>query len=49
MIINTEWGGFDRHLPRTKFDGDVDMNSPNRHHQMFEKMISGMSLYLHVQ
>ncbi|KAI9336037.1 hypothetical protein BD770DRAFT_332276 [Pilaira anomala] len=45
MIINTEWCNFgSRHLPRTEFDDNLDLqsNNPGIHH--FEKMTAGMYL-----
>lgn len=48
VVINTEWGAFgDRgslEFIRTSFDRDVDENSINPGHQLFEKMLSGMYL-----
>ena len=47
MIINMEWGNFDRerrHLPMTRYDEDLDEHTPNRGIQPFEKMVSGMYL-----
>ncbi|KAI8094168.1 hexokinase-domain-containing protein [Thamnidium elegans] len=45
MIINTEWCNFgSKHLPRTEFDDNLDLqsNNPGIHH--FEKMTTGMYL-----
>lgn len=44
MIINMEAGGFDRALPLTSYDLQVDRESGNRGHQRVEKMISGKYL-----
>ncbi|XP_073141837.1 hexokinase-3-like isoform X2 [Henckelia pumila] len=45
MVVNIEWGNFwSSHLPRTKFDVNLDADSPNPNDQGFEKMISGMYL-----
>ncbi|KAJ8543829.1 hypothetical protein K7X08_025447 [Anisodus acutangulus] len=45
MVVNMEWGNFwSSHLPRTSFDIDLDIASPNPNDQGFEKMISGMYL-----
>ncbi|KAK6937189.1 Hexokinase, C-terminal [Dillenia turbinata] len=45
MAINMEWGNFwSAHLPRTSYDMDLDVDSPNPNDQGFEKMISGMYL-----
>ncbi|KFK39985.1 hypothetical protein AALP_AA3G314900 [Arabis alpina] len=44
-IINTEWGGFSKILPRTIFDQEMDeANTINPGEQLYEKMISGMYL-----
>ncbi|KFK39983.1 hypothetical protein AALP_AA3G314700 [Arabis alpina] len=43
-IINTEWGGFSKILPRTIFDQEMDEASVNRCEHLYEKMISGMYL-----
>jgi len=43
MIINIEWGNFDK-LARTDFDEDLDNNSLNPGRQRLEKMVSGMYL-----
>eukprot|EP01056_Protomagalhaensia_sp_Gyna25_P000381 Protomagalhaensia_sp_Gyna_25__380@NODE_117_length_5131_cov_535_123331_g91_i0_p2_GENE_NODE_117_length_5131_cov_535_123331_g91_i0NODE_117_length_5131_cov_535_123331_g91_i0_p2_ORF_typecomplete_len485_score88_95Hexokinase_2/PF03727_16/1_9e41Hexokinase_1/PF00349_21/1_2e34_NODE_117_length_5131_cov_535_123331_g91_i01181572 len=41
-IINTGLGGFDRHLPLTDVDLDVDYaDEGGRGHQLFEKMVGG--------
>ncbi|ODV89752.1 hypothetical protein CANCADRAFT_26950 [Tortispora caseinolytica NRRL Y-17796] len=47
MAINTEWGAFDNEkvvLPRTKYDVQVDEESPRPGQQCFEKLISGLYL-----
>ncbi|CAL1391051.1 unnamed protein product [Linum trigynum] len=45
MVVNMEWGNFwSSHLPRTTYDIDMDLESPNPNDQGFEKMISGMYL-----
>ncbi|KAF8336507.1 hexokinase [Cantharellus anzutake] len=48
MAINCEWGAFDsfthQHLPRTKYDKQVDTESNKPGEQAFEKMISGRYL-----
>jgi len=41
-IINTEWGNFNRGLPRTAADIAIDESTVNAGAQQFEKMISGM-------
>ncbi len=43
MIINMEWGNFDK-LFVTPYDKDVDAASPNPGSQRLEKMVSGMFL-----
>lgn len=43
MIINIEWGGFDK-LKKTRFDKLLDERSDNRGLQILEKMVSGMYL-----
>lgn len=43
MIINTEWGNFDK-LKRTAYDRAVDKKSSNPGRQAMEKMVSGMYL-----
>ncbi|MEI6055164.1 MAG: hypothetical protein WCR55_03815 [Lentisphaerota bacterium] len=43
MIINMEWGNFDK-LFITPYDKDVDAASPNPGKQRLEKMVSGMFL-----
>ena len=43
MIINMEWGGFDK-LGMTKFDKELDKFSGNPGEQRLEKMVSGMYL-----
>ncbi|KFK39984.1 hypothetical protein AALP_AA3G314800 [Arabis alpina] len=44
MVINTEWGGFSKILPRTIFDQEMDEASVNRGEHLYEKMVSGMYL-----
>ncbi|GMH13020.1 hypothetical protein Nepgr_014861 [Nepenthes gracilis] len=45
MVVNMEWGDFwSSHLPRTRYDIDLDAESPSPNDQVFEKMISGMYL-----
>jgi hexokinase len=47
MAINCEWGAFDNEhlvLPRTKYDGEIDNDSPRPGQQSFEKMIAGLYL-----
>ncbi len=47
MIVNTEWGNFDRRLeflPNTPYDMAVDSGSVNPGFEMYEKRISGMYL-----
>ncbi|KAI4368630.1 hypothetical protein MLD38_017167 [Melastoma candidum] len=45
MVVNMEWGSFwSSHLPRTSYDIELDLDSPNPTEQGFEKMISGMYL-----
>ncbi|PVG00891.1 putative hexokinase [Serendipita vermifera] len=48
VAINCEWGAFDsefhQHLPRTKFDIQIDETSNKPGEQAFEKMISGRYL-----
>ncbi|OIT29865.1 PREDICTED: hexokinase-3-like [Nicotiana attenuata] len=45
MVVNMEWGNFwSSHLPRTSYDIDLDIASPNPNDQGFEKMISGLYL-----
>jgi len=41
MIINMEWGNFDR-VAATRYDQILDDASENRGKQLFEKMVSGM-------
>ena len=43
MIVNMEWGGFDK-LAITSFDKELDKTSINPGHQRLEKMVSGMYL-----
>jgi hexokinase len=43
MIINIEWGNFDR-LRKTSYDKALDRSSSNPGHQILEKMVSGMYL-----
>ena len=47
MAINCEYGSFDNEkyiLPRTKYDVQIDEESPRPGQQTFEKMISGYYL-----
>ncbi|KAL5614377.1 uncharacterized protein BROUX77_000214 [Berkeleyomyces rouxiae] len=47
MAINCEWGAFDNEhvvLPRTKYDIQIDNDSPRPGQQAFEKMIAGLYL-----
>jgi len=47
MAINCEWGAFDNEhqvLPFTKYDTQVDEESPRPGQQAFEKMIAGLYL-----
>ncbi|ORX36465.1 hexokinase-domain-containing protein [Kockovaella imperatae] len=48
MAINCEWGAFDsfdhQHLPRTKYDIQIDEASNKPGEQSFEKMIAGLYL-----
>lgn len=45
MVINMEWGNFwSSHLPRTRYDEDLDAESLNSGDQGFEKLVSGMYL-----
>lgn len=47
MVINTEWGSFDNDLkilPNTKYDKQLNENTPNKDFHMFEKRVSGMFL-----
>ncbi|CUM65353.1 uncharacterized protein PRCAT00002988001 [Priceomyces carsonii] len=47
MTINCEYGSFDNELvvlPRTKYDDQIDKESPRPGQQSFEKMISGYYL-----
>ncbi|KAL9544892.1 hypothetical protein MBANPS3_007396 [Mucor bainieri] len=47
MVINMEWGAFDRErrvLPLTIYDNKLDRESINPREQLFEKMMSGMYL-----
>ncbi|KAL1193082.1 Hexokinase-like 1 protein [Cardamine amara subsp. amara] len=43
-VINTEWGGYSKILPRTVFDQEMDEKSLNPGEHLYEKMISGMYL-----
>lgn len=43
MIVNTEWGNFDR-LPLNEYDRILDAGTNNPKCQLLEKMISGMYL-----
>lgn len=46
MVVNTEWGAFgdkgEIEFVRNEFDRQLDEQSVNAQHQLFEKMISGM-------
>ena len=44
MIINMESGNFDKSLPATSYDRQLDRDSGNAKHQLAEKMISGKYL-----
>lgn len=47
MAINCEYGAFDPHLlvlPHTKFDSQIDAQSPRPGQQLFEKMSAGLYL-----
>ncbi|KAG9249457.1 glucokinase [Emericellopsis atlantica] len=47
MVLNTEWGGFDKELsvlPTTKYDETLDRASVNPRDQHYEKRISGLYL-----
>ncbi|KMS96474.1 hypothetical protein BVRB_9g224670 [Beta vulgaris subsp. vulgaris] len=45
MVINTEWGNFNSSLlPLTDYDRALDNDTPNRHKQILEKMLSGRYL-----
>ncbi|KAM7201895.1 putative glucokinase [Naviculisporaceae sp. PSN 640] len=47
MVVNTEWGSFDNQLnvlPNTKWDVELDKETPNPGIQMYEKRVSGMFL-----
>ena len=44
LIINIEWGGFNKLPRRTKWDIQVDEESPNKGKQFLEKMVSGLYL-----
>jgi len=43
-VINIEWGGLNKGLPRTDVDRIIDENSENPGDHFFEKMISGLYL-----
>lgn len=43
MIINTEWGNFDK-LKKTAYDRELDKRSDRPGEQILEKMVSGMYL-----
>lgn len=43
MIVNTEWGNFNK-LRLTEYDMELDRISENRKEQILEKMVSGMYL-----
>ncbi|KAK7419045.1 hexokinase [Neonectria punicea] len=45
MIVNCEWGAFDNEhevLPRTRYDMQIDKESPRPGQQSFEKMIASL-------
>lgn len=47
MVVNMEWGAFDRErrvLPFTIYDNKLDRESINPREQLYEKMLSGMYL-----
>lgn len=47
IAINCEWGAFDngrKVLPRTKYDRQIDEDSPRPGQQTFEKMVAGLYL-----
>lgn len=44
LIINIEWGGFNKLPRRSQFDEAVDAGSPNVGKQFLEKMVSGFYL-----
>ncbi|KAH9619512.1 hypothetical protein KSS87_017184 [Heliosperma pusillum] len=45
MVINTEWGNYNsQYLPLTDYDRAIDLDSPNQHKQILEKMLSGRYL-----
>jgi hexokinase len=44
LIINIEWGGFDKLPRRTVYDEEVDRLSGNMGRQLLEKMVSGLYL-----
>jgi hexokinase len=44
LIINVEWGGFDKLPRRTEFDLEVDRASGNPNRQVLEKLVSGLYL-----
>jgi hexokinase len=44
LIINIEWGGFDKLPRRTRFDIAVDKFSGNQGRQVLEKLVSGLYL-----
>lgn len=44
LIINIEWGGFDKNLKRSIIDEQIDAESPNPGKQFLEKMVSGLYL-----
>jgi hexokinase len=44
LIMNIEWGGFNKLPRRTSFDEEVDKTSPNPGKQFLEKMVSGLYL-----
>ena len=44
LIINIEWGGFNKLPRRSKYDLEIDASSPNKGKQFLEKMVSGLYL-----
>ncbi|KAF8822678.1 hexokinase, partial [Cardiosporidium cionae] len=44
QIVNIECGNFNRDLPLTEVDLEIDWNTTNRGNQLFEKLISGYYL-----
>lgn len=44
LIINIEWGGFDKLPRKTVYDEEVDRTSGNAGRQLLEKLVSGLYL-----